>query len=129
WLSSRGQNVARAALGSRRPRGGSASARPASWNHFSRADCRPVAHDRRHHSRCHPQIWTQLESGGISGRLGTFGPHMKPRLVGINHVALQVADLEEAVAFFTALVEPTAVDLSEPGAAFLEIGDQFNALY
>ena len=54
---------------------------------------------------------------------------MKPRLVGINHVALQVADLEEAVAFFTALVEPTAVDLSEPGAAFLEIGDQFIALF
>lgn len=54
---------------------------------------------------------------------------MKPRLVGINHVALQVNDLEEAVAFYTALFEPTAVDRSEPDAAFLEIGDQFIALF
>ena len=54
---------------------------------------------------------------------------MKPRLVGINHVALQVDDLEEAVAFYTALFEPTAVDRSEPDAAFLEIGDQFLALF
>jgi len=54
---------------------------------------------------------------------------MKPRLVGINHVALQVDDLEEAVAFYTALFEPTAVDRSEHDAAFLEIGDQFIALF
>jgi catechol 2,3-dioxygenase-like lactoylglutathione lyase family enzyme len=54
---------------------------------------------------------------------------VKPRLVGINHVALQVDDLEEAVAFYTELFEPTAVDRSEPDAAFLEIGDQFIALF
>jgi lactoylglutathione lyase len=54
---------------------------------------------------------------------------MKPRLVGINHVALQVEDLEEAVAFYTDLFQPTAVDRSEPDAAFLEIGDQFLALF
>jgi len=54
---------------------------------------------------------------------------MKPRLVGINHVALQVDDLEEAVAFYTELFQPTAVDRSEPDAAFLEIGDQFIALF
>jgi catechol 2,3-dioxygenase-like lactoylglutathione lyase family enzyme len=54
---------------------------------------------------------------------------MKTRLVGINHVALQVDDLEEAVAFYTDLFEPTAVDRSEPGAAFLELGDQFIALF
>jgi len=54
---------------------------------------------------------------------------MKTRLVGINHVALQVDDLEEAVAFYTDLFEPTAVDRSEPGAAFLEFGDQFLALF
>lgn len=54
---------------------------------------------------------------------------MKPRLVGINHVALQVDDLEEAVAFYTDLFQPTAVDRSEPDAAFLEIGDQFVALF
>jgi lactoylglutathione lyase len=54
---------------------------------------------------------------------------VKPRLVGINHVALQVDDLEEAVAFYTDLFRPTAVDRSEPGAAFLELGDQFIALF
>ncbi len=54
---------------------------------------------------------------------------MKPRLVGINHVALQVDDLEEAVAFYTSLFRPTAVDRSEPDAAFLELGDQFLALF
>ena len=54
---------------------------------------------------------------------------MKPRLVGINHVAMQVDDIEEAVAFYTDLFQPTAVDRSEPGAAFLQIGDQFIALF
>ena len=54
---------------------------------------------------------------------------MKPRVVGINHVALQVDDLEEAVAFYTDLLEPTGVDRSEPNAAFIEFGDQFLALF
>ena len=53
---------------------------------------------------------------------------MKPRLVGINHVALQVDDIEEAVAFYTELFEPTAVERI-PGAAFLQMGDQFIALF
>ena len=54
---------------------------------------------------------------------------MKSKLVGINHVALQVDDLEAAVEFYTALFQPTSVDLSEEDAAFLEIGDQFLALF
>jgi len=54
---------------------------------------------------------------------------MTPRLVGINHVALQVDDLEEAVAFYTELFEPTGVNRSVPHAAFLELGDQFLALF
>ena len=54
---------------------------------------------------------------------------MRPRLVGINHVALQVDDLEAAVEFYTALFQPTSVDRSEHDAAFLEIGDQFVALF
>jgi lactoylglutathione lyase len=59
----------------------------------------------------------------------SFLAFVTPRLVGINHVALQVDDLEEAVAFYTDLFRPTAVDRSEPGAAFLELGDQFIALF
>jgi lactoylglutathione lyase len=54
---------------------------------------------------------------------------MKPRLVGINHVALQVDDIDEAVAFYTGLLQPTAVNRSVPHAAFLEMGDQFLALF
>ena len=53
---------------------------------------------------------------------------MKPRLVGVNHVALQVDDIDEAVAFYTDLFEPTAVSRI-PGAAFLRMGDQFLALF
>ena len=58
----------------------------------------------------------------------SFLARMKPRLVGINHVALQVDDIEESVAFYTELFEPTAVNRI-PGAAFLELGDQFLALF
>ena len=53
----------------------------------------------------------------------------RPRLVGVNHVALQVDDIEEAVVFYVELFEPDAVDRSEPHAAFLELGDQFIALF
>lgn len=53
---------------------------------------------------------------------------MKPRLVGINHVALQVDDIEEAVAFYRDLFRPTEINRSVPGAAFLDLGDQFLAL-
>jgi catechol 2,3-dioxygenase-like lactoylglutathione lyase family enzyme len=50
------------------------------------------------------------------------------RLVGINHVALQVDDIDEAVAFYTDLFQPTAVNRI-PGAAFVQMGDQFIALF
>ena len=53
---------------------------------------------------------------------------MKPRLVGINHVALQVDDIVEAVAFYTDLFQPTSVSRI-PGAAFIRMGDQFLALF
>ena len=53
---------------------------------------------------------------------------MTPRLVGINHVALQVDDIEESVAFYTDLFQPTDVSRI-PGAAFLRMGDQFLALF
>jgi lactoylglutathione lyase len=54
---------------------------------------------------------------------------VKPRLVGINHVALQVDDLEEAVAFYTRIFQPTAIERPTAGAAFLDLGDQFIALF
>ena len=49
------------------------------------------------------------------------------RLVGINHVALEVADVDEALAFYGGLFELTLRGRSR-GAAFIDIGDQFIAL-
>ena len=53
---------------------------------------------------------------------------MKPNLVGVNHVALQVDDIDEAVGFYTDLFQATSVSRI-PGAAFLRMGDQFLALF
>jgi lactoylglutathione lyase len=50
----------------------------------------------------------------------------QPRLVGINHVALEVGDVEEAVRFWGRLFEIKVA--REPGMAFIDIGDQFLAL-
>ena len=51
----------------------------------------------------------------------------RPRLVGINHIALEVGDLDEAIAFLGGIFE---VELRGrvPGMAFLDMGDQFLAL-
>ena len=51
----------------------------------------------------------------------------RPRLVGINHVALEVDDLERALAFYGRLFELRFRGRSA-GAAFVDIGDQFLAL-
>lgn len=49
------------------------------------------------------------------------------RLVGIDHVALEVGDLEAALEFYGRL---SAFELRGrvPGGAFLDMGDQFLAL-
>jgi lactoylglutathione lyase len=51
----------------------------------------------------------------------------RPRLVGINHVALEVGDLEEALSFYGRLF---GLELRGrvPGMAFIDMGDQFLAL-
>src|ERR1700736_1964465 len=49
------------------------------------------------------------------------------RLVGINHVALEVGDIDEALAFYGQIFELSLRGRS-PGAAFIDIGDQFIAL-
>jgi lactoylglutathione lyase len=51
------------------------------------------------------------------------------RLVGINHVALEVADLDAALAWYGQFFELGEVDLSERdiGMAFVQLGDQFIA--
>lgn len=49
------------------------------------------------------------------------------RLVGINHVALEVGDVEEALAFYGRLFD-VRLRGRAPGMAFVDIGDQFIAL-
>jgi lactoylglutathione lyase len=51
----------------------------------------------------------------------------RPRLVGINHVALEVGDVEAAVEFYGRLFELGEVEC-QGTAAFIELGDQFIAL-
>jgi predicted enzyme related to lactoylglutathione lyase len=51
----------------------------------------------------------------------------KARAVGFNHVALEVGDIDEALAFYGRLFEFTLRGNSKT-AAFIDLGDQFIAL-
>jgi lactoylglutathione lyase len=51
----------------------------------------------------------------------------RARLVGFNHVALEVGDIEEALEFYGRLFEIELRGRS-PGMAFVDAGDQFIAL-
>jgi lactoylglutathione lyase len=52
---------------------------------------------------------------------------MPARLVGINHVALEVEDIDRSLAFFGQLFEVKLRGRGH-GAAFVDMGDQFVAL-
>jgi lactoylglutathione lyase len=52
---------------------------------------------------------------------------MRARLVGINHVALEVGDIEQALEFYGSLFE-FSLRGRGPSMAFLDMGDQFIAL-
>ena len=54
-------------------------------------------------------------------------PLSKPRLVGINHVALEVDDVDRALEFYGRLFDLRLRGRSR-GMAFVDIGDQFVAL-
>ena len=51
----------------------------------------------------------------------------RPRLIGINHIALEVGSVDEALAFYGSVFE---LELRGRGAqmAFIDMGDQFIAL-
>jgi catechol 2,3-dioxygenase-like lactoylglutathione lyase family enzyme len=51
----------------------------------------------------------------------------KPRLVGLNHIALEVGDIEEALAFYGRLFSFELRGKSKD-MAFIDLGDQFIAL-
>ena len=48
----------------------------------------------------------------------------KPRLVGINHIALEVGNIDEALEFYGKIFD-FALRGKRPGNAFIELGDQF----
>jgi catechol 2,3-dioxygenase-like lactoylglutathione lyase family enzyme len=50
-----------------------------------------------------------------------------PRLIGINHVALEVGDIEQALAFYGKIFRFTLRGRGK-GQAFIDMGDQFLAL-
>ena len=54
-------------------------------------------------------------------------PSPLPRLVGINHVALEVGSIEDALAFYGRFFDLHLRGVA-PGMAFVDIGDQFLAL-
>lgn len=56
-----------------------------------------------------------------------MGENTKPRLVGINHIALEVGNIDEALAFYGRIF---TFELRGRGqrSAFIDMGDQFIAL-
>ena len=51
-----------------------------------------------------------------------------PKLVGINHIALEVGDLDEALSFWESIFGPLELRGRISGMAFVDMGDQFIAL-
>jgi hypothetical protein len=54
--------------------------------------------------------------------------HRRPRPVGINHVALEVDDIDLAIAFYGRLFDIRNVERAH-GGAFIDLGDQFIAMF
>jgi lactoylglutathione lyase len=54
-------------------------------------------------------------------------PAPKARAIGINHVALEVGNIEEALAFYRRLFDFTLRG-QDSNSAFIDLGDQFLAL-
>jgi catechol 2,3-dioxygenase-like lactoylglutathione lyase family enzyme len=51
-----------------------------------------------------------------------------PKLVGINHIALEVGDVEQALAFWESIFGPLELRGRVGSMAFIDMGDQFIAL-
>jgi catechol 2,3-dioxygenase-like lactoylglutathione lyase family enzyme len=51
-----------------------------------------------------------------------------PKLVGINHIALEVGDLDEALEFWESIFGPLQMRGRTGHMAFIDMGDQFIAL-
>ena len=62
-------------------------------------------------------------TGKTGSQLADQGPN-KPRLVGINHIALEVGDIDQALDFYGEIFQFTLRG-KRSGNAFIELGDQF----
>ena len=51
-----------------------------------------------------------------------------PKLVGINHIALEVGNVDEALAFWESIFGPLELRGRMGSMAFIDMGDQFIAL-
>jgi lactoylglutathione lyase len=51
-----------------------------------------------------------------------------PKLIGMNHIALEVGDLDEALAFWESIFGELELRGRIRGMAFIDMGDQFIAL-
>jgi catechol 2,3-dioxygenase-like lactoylglutathione lyase family enzyme len=51
-----------------------------------------------------------------------------PKVVGINHIALEVGDIDEALAWWESIFGPLELRGRSGGMAFIDMGDQFIAL-
>src|SRR6266550_1643461 len=65
--------------------------------------------------------------GGANERRPLMAHAKKGRAIGFNHVALEVSDIDEALAFYGRLFEFELRGRSE-ASAFIDLGDQFLAL-
>src|SRR5215831_18759958 len=82
-----------------------------------------------------PRFARSTSSSSVSGRPTTVGstPQARltfqvPRAVGINHVAVEVGDLDEALAFLEAIFGEVELRGRSGRMAFVDLGDQFVAL-
>lgn len=79
--------------------------------------------------RCRRGSYVSLESAdwGSDFRAPTLDT-MKARLVGVNHVALEVGDVDEALAWYERIFGFELRGRAGREMAFIEMGDQFLAL-
>src|SRR5258707_1761860 len=70
----------------------------------------------------------ELHRSGRRSSSAEYGFSMPVRLVGINHVALEVDDIDEALAWYGRFFEFELRGRAGNSMAFIDMGDQFIAL-
>jgi catechol-2,3-dioxygenase len=66
-------------------------------------------------------------NAAVAEELNAMAQTKKPRVVGLNHIALEVGDIKEALAFYGRLFRFELRGKSD-SMAFIDLGDQFIAL-